>query len=104
MKILVTTRVVGLCKRELGKTNRVYTQDHCLVVESTYAREEDLVCNAMVEFLYRHYYKKGMYSIPQDLIVELFGLEGFKLLRNNYAIEYAGTLHGKRVWMLQEEL
>lgn len=100
MKIYVTARVMGLCKRELGATNRVCQRDNCLVVESTYEREEDLVCRCLVEFLYRNYYKKGMYSIPQDLIIELFGLEGFKLLRNNYAIEYAGTLHGQRVWML----
>ena len=100
MKILVTQRAIVLCKRELGKTNHVSQEDYCLVVESTYEREEDLVCHVLVEFLYRNYYKKGLYSMPEDLIVELFGSEGFKLLRNNYAIEYAGIINGKKTWML----
>lgn len=102
MKIKVNERTIRLCKRylEIDPRNHVYVQNHYMVVESTYEREEDLVCKVLVEFLYRNYYKKGLYAFPQELLIELFGDLGFKLLRNNYAIEYAGTLHGHRMWML----
>jgi hypothetical protein len=101
MEIYVTARVVRLCKKGLGTRNVVCVRNHKLHVESPYEKEEDLVCEVLIDFLYRNYYKKkGMYAFPQDMLIDLFGIQGFNLLRYNYAIEYAGELRGQRMWML----
>ena len=96
----VNERTVRLCRTYLGKTNKVAQENWCLVVESPYAKEEDLVCEVLVEFLYKHYYKKGIYAYRQDMLIDLFGKEIFNLLRYNYAIEYGGELNGQKMWIL----
>ena len=102
MKILVSERTIELCKAFLGADvrNTVCVKERKLVITSTYESEETLVCNVMTKFLYENYYCKGIFGYSTEMLCNLFGVNGFKLLRNNYAIEYAGKINNHDMWML----